>query len=269
MEHSFTNEEAYNEWHPTTNGSEPNLFPLGYPFEATTTGEEPSQLLDDTGTLGIPLQNASWDQNYDTSPLEQILSVGNNEGCDYAKTACRHNSLQTIQRSIESEDSQSQHSPHDNPQEHAEFSTAKERLACPYYKHDPIRFKHSRSCAGPGFSGIPRLKEHLYRRHASPQHRCSRCLIEFTTEASLRQHQRAPQACEITSDQQVDGKMTTSQQTALRSKKRRPAPSTDESKWNDIYCPLFPDTNPLNIPSPYLDETGLEQLLWLHSSMSS
>lgn len=32
------------------------------------------------------------------------------------------------------------------------------RLACPYYKHDPRKFRRARTCAGPGFNGIHRLK---------------------------------------------------------------------------------------------------------------
>lgn len=32
------------------------------------------------------------------------------------------------------------------------------RLACPYYKHNPRRYRHTRSCAGPGFETVHRVK---------------------------------------------------------------------------------------------------------------
>ncbi|KAI1091439.1 hypothetical protein F5B19DRAFT_458385 [Rostrohypoxylon terebratum] len=270
MAYNFSDYEPYfvaNEWYPSTDSSEAgpyehvsserDLFSLDYPLDNPNAGEQPSQLHDDNGmsTSETQPQSISWDSYYDTATsLTRTESIENRANCDYGGATY----LSTTQRRRENEDSQSRHSPPDNPD-------AKERLACPYYKHDPIRFKLTRSCAGPGFREIHRLKEHLKRRHGCPQHRCSRCLVDFPNAAGLREHQRAPRACEVTLDQKVDGKMTAAQQTALLSKKRMPAHSTDESKWNDIYCILFPDTDPANVPSPYV-ETGLESFLSLFGS---
>ncbi|KAI1454789.1 hypothetical protein F4805DRAFT_303968 [Annulohypoxylon moriforme] len=141
----------------------------------------------------------------------------------------------------------------------AENSNIKERLACPYYKHNPKQFRRLRTCAGPGFNGIHRLKEHLYRKHGCPRHTCSRCLHDFKTPARLSEHMRALQACVVAPNQKFDGQMTADQQLLLRSR-RMSKNSTDEGKWNDIYRILFPNANPTNIPSPYF-ETEEESLI--------
>lgn len=69
------------------------------------------------------------------------------------------------------------------------------RFACPFYKHDRRFYANWRVCRGPGFDSIHRLKyeelrerhwprltafrEHIYRRHAAPKFRCSRCYTDF------------------------------------------------------------------------------------------
>jgi hypothetical protein len=37
-------------------------------------------------------------------------------------------------------------------------SSQGQKLVCPYMKHDPIEYSKSRTCHGPGFDGINRLK---------------------------------------------------------------------------------------------------------------
>ncbi|KAH8885691.1 hypothetical protein GQ53DRAFT_828721 [Thozetella sp. PMI_491] len=39
------------------------------------------------------------------------------------------------------------------------------RLACPFYKYNPRQFAKVRTCPGPGFKDMSRLKEHLKRSH--------------------------------------------------------------------------------------------------------
>ncbi|KAH6896657.1 hypothetical protein B0T10DRAFT_161941 [Thelonectria olida] len=125
------------------------------------------------------------------------------------------------------------------------------RFACPFYKHDPRRFREWRPCVGPGFPSIHRLKEHLKRKHAPAPHFCRRCSESFKTESELEDHQRSRDACQLRSETHIDGKMTTSQWNQLRTRRREIANLDDEGKWTAIYCVLFPTSEPLDIPSPY------------------
>ena len=70
------------------------------------------------------------------------------------------------------------------------------RFACPYYKRSPTKYKFSRSCAGPGWADISRIKEHLYRRHTLPP-RCERCYTTFENDFALRQHTQNLVPCKI------------------------------------------------------------------------
>ncbi|KAK9770710.1 putative C2H2-type domain-containing protein [Seiridium cardinale] len=42
---------------------------------------------------------------------------------------------------------------------------AQRRLACPFFKHNPSKHVTERTCTGPGWSSVHRLKQHLFRRH--------------------------------------------------------------------------------------------------------
>ncbi|KAI1091438.1 hypothetical protein F5B19DRAFT_261607 [Rostrohypoxylon terebratum] len=139
----------------------------------------------------------------------------------------------------------------------------KKRLACPYYRHDPAKFGGQRACAGPGFDGINRLKEHLYRKHGCSQPACPRCRRDFKKRADLEEHQRALDICVLAPDYQAEGRMTLEQQEAIRP--RMPRNATNESRWKDIYCILFPDTVSQNMPSPYF-EPGLEPFIFVHNA---
>lgn len=129
-------------------------------------------------------------------------------------------------------------------------SAEKKRLACPFFQRKPTRTKPS--CVYPGFSSIARLKEHLYRQHMQPPHRCTRCMARFNSDAQLRDHLRAEVPCKVNLDVSPEG-ITTEQEKALKSKKRSARSATangDTDKWNEIYGILFPNEK---IPSAYCD----------------
>ncbi|KAH6975822.1 hypothetical protein EDB80DRAFT_307382 [Ilyonectria destructans] len=132
------------------------------------------------------------------------------------------------------------------------------RFACPYFKHDPRKFRDWRTCVGPGFQTIHRLKEHLYRKHSPSPNLCSRCLVSYKNPSELLEHQRSPEACRVKSESNGGGKMTPAQRSKLRTKKRDNSLSTEEEKWGAIYRILFPGIARASIPSPYyLDEDEL------------
>jgi hypothetical protein len=101
------------------------------------------------------------------------------------------------------------------------LSTKTRAFACPFHKHDPIRYnpqnsesqlaRRFRTCSGPGWDSTHRLKEHLTRAHETELER-----------ASLQVRQQL---------------------------KRKSRGSTEEERWTTIYMMLFPQTK--DLPSPY------------------
>ncbi|KAL5601230.1 hypothetical protein BROUX41_006028 [Berkeleyomyces rouxiae] len=117
------------------------------------------------------------------------------------------------------------------------------KLACPYFQRNRNGPRLERSCAGPGFPTIPRLKEHLYRRHM--YFICERCGLEFERRPQLADHQDRQPRCEQV-PVQIDVELGFGQavEKKLRAKKRN-------MQWQDIYQILFPTDELSTIPSPY------------------
>ncbi|KAK5656835.1 hypothetical protein OQA88_4383 [Cercophora sp. LCS_1] len=129
--------------------------------------------------------------------------------------------------------------------------------ACPYFKYSPHKYKSWRTCPGPGWPDVHRVKEHLYRRHQQPQNRCDRCQQPFKDARGLQDHLRAPIPCELRDLEEIEG-FDADQAKKLKSRKRiKPEPSETE-KWNTVYTILFPHVDA--IPSPFYDygESQLE-----------
>ncbi|KAK1834629.1 hypothetical protein QBC39DRAFT_343568 [Podospora conica] len=125
------------------------------------------------------------------------------------------------------------------------------RLACPFYRHDPAKYGSSRSCLGPGWQTVHRVKEHIYRRHAMPIH-CNRCRAIFETDQCLSDHMRVlskSDICELNANALLDG-FTPDQGKAMRCRKTGRG-LAEEQKWCDLYVLLFPDCDPGNLPEPY------------------
>ncbi|KAI2617149.1 hypothetical protein GGR54DRAFT_608422 [Hypoxylon sp. NC1633] len=124
-------------------------------------------------------------------------------------------------------------------------------LACPYLKHDREKYQTWRSCMGPGWATVHRVKEHLYRKHLLPKNRCNRCDQPFGSIAQLMDHQRSDVLCPIM-PQSHDG-INEDQLQMLRSRKRTDGkgPLSEEQKWVKMYSIIFPDD--ASIPSPYHD----------------
>ncbi|KAL3298271.1 Nicotinate-nucleotide diphosphorylase [Colletotrichum asianum] len=128
----------------------------------------------------------------------------------------------------------------------------KRKLACPFYRRNPERHKRHRSCAGPGWSTIHRLKEHIFRQHSLPIY-CPRCSNVFGTESGLHEHLLQTDRCNLEVAQFPEG-YTKEQERSLRKKSK----GTDEEKWRFLYKILFPDDPENMIPTPYYLDNGPE-----------
>ncbi|KAI1344432.1 hypothetical protein F5Y15DRAFT_112066 [Xylariaceae sp. FL0016] len=130
-------------------------------------------------------------------------------------------------------------------------SEANRRLACPYYRRCPERHAHWRSCAGPGWDSVHRVKEHVYRRHKLPIY-CSRCWKEFQTSTELDDHYRQLQLCETLPKRNTECEGYDKEQEKIL-KKRTKDGKTEHEKWNEMYRILFPSGDEATIPTPYYD----------------
>lgn len=106
------------------------------------------------------------------------------------------------------------------------------RLACPFFKRDPHRYKDQSKCVGPGWTTVHRLKEHLYRRHRLPVH-CLRCHNVFPNDQGLEQHSQSQAPCQRTAGAKTLEGITSSQERQLRTRKR--SDRTEEEKWRGVY----------------------------------
>ncbi|RYP18432.1 hypothetical protein DL765_003944 [Monosporascus sp. GIB2] len=119
----------------------------------------------------------------------------------------------------------------------------------------PVSLESHKKFACPFFALILTfaLREHLYRKHATPRQSCNRCLSPFKSASELLEHQRSAQACIVVPDSQSAGIMTTAQREKIRSKRKAKPGVTEEEKWVAIYRILFPNESPEKVPSPYYD----------------
>ncbi|KAK3381147.1 hypothetical protein B0H63DRAFT_197093 [Podospora didyma] len=124
------------------------------------------------------------------------------------------------------------------------------RFACPFYRRNPKKHLKHRSCGGPGWVSIFRIKEHIYRNHALPTH-CNRCGLVVDSDSQLRVHQRQEQGCDVRRIVDFPEGIDKEQEKLLRKKKQG---GTEEEKWLEMYRVLFPDEEGDLIPSPYYDE---------------
>ncbi|KAK3304669.1 uncharacterized protein B0T15DRAFT_250475 [Chaetomium strumarium] len=119
------------------------------------------------------------------------------------------------------------------------------KFACPFCKHDPVKYRNIKTCCGPGWEDVHRVKEHIYRRH-SLKNFCPRCFEHFDKPESLKSHQRADVPCKVR-DRCPDA-VTEEQEKLLRT--RAKSNCTEVSKWEEMYHVIFPGQK---VPSPYYD----------------
>ncbi|KAI1438923.1 hypothetical protein GGR50DRAFT_690690 [Xylaria sp. CBS 124048] len=124
-------------------------------------------------------------------------------------------------------------------------------LVCPFFKHNPD------GCRKPGcrtgiWKSIHRLKEHLYRVHLLPQHKCPRCNSCFDSDKAIQLHLRADEACKISNATLEEG-IDQDTERKLRERKKYKSEQPEVERWRDIYMLLFPGVDRNAIPSSYPD----------------
>ncbi|KAH8647744.1 hypothetical protein BX600DRAFT_518163 [Xylariales sp. PMI_506] len=127
-----------------------------------------------------------------------------------------------------------------------------QRFACPYFKYHPTKYKDWRNCPGPGWTDIHRVKEHLYRRHRQPKHRCGRCWEPFEDEQSYLHHSRSAEPCALRPMEPAEG-FDARQESRLKSRKKIYPEATEYQKWRRIFNILFPHVLEQDIPSPFYE----------------
>ncbi|KAK9774402.1 hypothetical protein AB5N19_06753 [Seiridium cardinale] len=130
------------------------------------------------------------------------------------------------------------------------------RLACPYFKKDPECFQLGRSCSGPGWDTVHRIKEHLDRNHALPPC-CIRCNSVFKSERERDAHMRSPEQCEVNEPPPRTHGFNASQKAQLKGRPKGYKQMSEPQKWRHIYMILFPETQDTEIPSPYYEFKSL------------
>ncbi|KAM6532805.1 hypothetical protein FALCPG4_005855 [Fusarium falciforme] len=129
-----------------------------------------------------------------------------------------------------------------------EEESEKNKFACPFYKNDPQAFRASRTCVGPGWSSVHRVKEHIFRRHMLSDTQCHDCMEDFETHVALDEHLETP--CRLKPPLKPHG-INKKQEGQLRSRKMYQKSLDEEEKWRAIYKIIFPDAQ--GIPSPYYE----------------
>lgn len=124
------------------------------------------------------------------------------------------------------------------------------RFACPYYKKDPEKYKSWRTCPGPGWQTVHRMKEHLYRRHQRKRHACPRCFKTFSDKKGLDSHVRAEIPCAIVVPRPFPDEFDEAVAAQLQSR-RKHITMSESDRWFDVFKILFGDAE---LPaSPYYD----------------
>ncbi|KAK4213631.1 hypothetical protein QBC37DRAFT_170889 [Rhypophila decipiens] len=126
-------------------------------------------------------------------------------------------------------------------------------FACPFYAHDPAKYKSVKTCCGPGWNNTHRVKEHIYRRHCN-KHTCPRCCEQFKTDDELKHHQRLDEPCkkrERGVDHGNNNVITNEQEKQIRA--RAKTNQAEDEKWRELYRILFSASQ--KIPSPYYEQT--------------
>lgn len=169
------------------------------------------------------------------------------------KRSSRHGSRD---ESDNSEDDDSFRKKKDKKRARIEKDDNKPRFACPYHQYDPKTFGAKRTCCGPGWTELPRVKEHLERAHSLPKFQCNRCLRRFKKDEELKKHQRETTPCPVKDQSKIPRDLADGYDDEQAKKLKARTRKSPEEKWKEWYGILFnlaPDDP--SIPSPYHDSS--------------
>ncbi|KAH7363181.1 hypothetical protein B0T11DRAFT_282229 [Plectosphaerella cucumerina] len=149
----------------------------------------------------------------------------------------------------------------DQPNHGASGAEDNRLLACPFFRHDPLR---NMECMNMRLSRSNDVKQHLRRRHYQTTLSCPMCCQEFATEERFGDHVRSGTCTRKNSETSLTvQKIPLKTQTELKRPPVRHLHRKDQ--WDAIYNTIFPqDKNP---GSPYLDSAlgeviGIVRLFW-------
>ena len=125
---------------------------------------------------------------------------------------------------------------------------ANKRLACPFWKLDPVR--HRNCLKLEKFSEVNRVKQHLTRKHKEPDIFCDRCKTIFQDKDAHQRHlqEASGELCVFKPWDSRDRLITSLQQKELHKKSKA---VSEPKRWFAIWHILFPDLPPPS--SPYID----------------
>ncbi|KAH6898092.1 hypothetical protein B0T10DRAFT_555429 [Thelonectria olida] len=242
------------------------------PFQHTTTHFEPAEMVDTRVTELDDTYPPVELHDTGLSPLETIQKhshlASKNPGtvtnpvCSSGSSRISQETSGSSKRSREGNDMFRASDDDGRGGDHKKFKRASlpegfnaPMFACPFYRRNPTKHMKPRSCGGPGWPSIHRLKEHIYRCHKLPIH-CPRCGVEFSSQSLLRGHQRLPEGCAVQLVNLPEG-IDKEQEMLLRKKQKK---GSEEEKWMDAYRILFPDEDGDLIPTPYYDNSQVPEM---------
>jgi hypothetical protein len=192
----------------------------------------------------------AYDEEYDNDESSQNHTTREERPHSEISTVCGTTDSTGV---LQHKDQQNKRGAEDDGNEHRNPATLKRqkrhegrhlRLACPFYKFDPVRH---RRCHAHVLTRNSYVKQHLFRSHMQPIH-CDICLSIWPDEEKLREHRRAQQ-CVKRAYIAPEG-ITSDQKRKLRS--RLGSKNKSESdQWFELYAILFPDSQ--KPKSAYLD----------------
>ncbi|KAM0258141.1 hypothetical protein ACHAPA_011404 [Fusarium lateritium] len=160
------------------------------------------------------------------------------------------------------EDNENSRRKKDNKRTKTTKDDTRPRFACPFHQHDPKRFGKERTCCGPGWLDISRVKEHLERRHSLSSFQCHRCLRRFDKEEELKKHQRAKTPCPVKEPSSVRRNLSDGYDEEQSKKLKARLRMNSAEKWREWYSILFNvKADSPDIPSPYYDPALLSSRL--------
>ncbi|KAK5082288.1 hypothetical protein LTR05_007434 [Lithohypha guttulata] len=178
-------------------------------------------------------------------------SVTNNKIQEQNRRTPSNRSVDEPEEDQESEESDTSAS---KRQKHEASAEPQKLFACPYHKHDPVRYAqgnttelHYRGCVKGLFRDISRMKQHLKRVHHYPGFYCRRCFEVFDTNDKLQDHSSLPEACEPR-DCPYAERINETKQVKIHVKRPGKDP---KDLWFEIFTIIFPGS-PLP-DSPYIE----------------
>ncbi|KAI1328646.1 hypothetical protein F5Y16DRAFT_145989 [Xylariaceae sp. FL0255] len=194
------------------------------------------------------------------STENDLYDQGSSTEYEGTRTSTQQNSSNNKKRKCGQSQQKNRNGPHD--QEAGDDGSSDEpssvkvrqsgnlRLACHFFKRNPMRYLDSKSCIH-HWPNTARIKDHLLKHHMLESITCARCGTEFSSNDEWQIHQRQPVTCTLRDFEPIEG-IDVFTKGKIKSKSLARA-CTEKEKWLAIYEILFPSDDPKSYPDPYWD----------------